>query len=127
MTNQEWLNQFMILKQQTIRERLPVMDYYDEKDAEWIIGLQDGLALKIKEYLEYTIEVKSADGLRYDTCPFCFVFMGRCLDCSYGKNHGDCIIRNSDWRMVIQWSFISSTFTNQFYKELIKKLNKEDS
>lgn len=120
MNPQEKLIKLMEAKQ----ERLGLCyDYFNEKDAEFLLSLGDEEALRCWNVFVRTIK-KGGDGLGMKLCPFCIYCFSHdisCSECQYANNHGS-TCEDSYTIQKIYTDRAVNTLTNQFYLEVIDEI-----
>lgn len=143
MTDQEWLNRWMIGKAWELKLHYPDLpEYYLPEDAEDILCMSDEDALRVKGFIiEFVTKWIARSGLNSHTYPFCIYFDNKadastadlklepdCLKCGYGKRHGMCIPLSlgSDWKKIRNhlesvWQVDENTFIfpKEFYQDLL--------
>ncbi|MCX8124839.1 MAG: hypothetical protein N3F66_11865 [Spirochaetes bacterium] len=120
--------------------------YFNDGDQQEIKSWTDEEAAKVWEKIKNNIFKLGCSGLRYELCPFCHHYGYEhngcykalknpiCVKCGYGKRHGICIGEEghvSQYKQILQ-SFEDSRismykfFSNEYYVELIEKIEKEN-
>jgi len=102
--------------------------YFIEDDAEELLALPEKTAKKIYIRIEEAI-ASDYCGLHEKLCPFCYI-AAYCGACNYAERHKVCQEEDSDYDKLFQ-EFeeidcdVSTILSEEFYKDLIEKLEKE--